>query len=29
MQTAENTRQKFIADLACRKAPNFHAVVVT
>lgn len=28
MQTAENTRQKFVADLACRKAPNFHAVVV-
>lgn len=28
MQTAENTRQKFTADVACRKAPNFHAVIV-
>lgn len=27
MATAENTRQKFVADVAVRRAPNFHAVV--
>jgi hypothetical protein len=27
MQTAENTRQKFRADVAVRKAPNFHAII--
>lgn len=27
MQTGENTRQKFTADLAVRKEPNFHAAV--
>ncbi len=28
MQTAANTQQKFTADVAVRKPPNFHAVMV-
>lgn len=28
MQTAENAQQKFTADVAVRKAPNMHAVMV-